>query len=171
VKYKDITRGIRKIALRERNTSLEEAAARVQASLVDGTICPCCGQICKLYPRKLNSTMARGLIWMVREFERTGRWICVPEKAPRFVLKTKEYGTLAHWGLVEPRPNDDPSKKRSGYWRPTQKGIDFVYRRRMVPSHVFLYNNRVRKVSTTHIYIDEALASHFDYSELMRGEQ
>jgi hypothetical protein len=139
--------------------------------------CPACDQNCKVYKRKLNSGMAAALCWMVKEY--SGDWINVPESAPRFVLVTKEYATLRHWGLVEKMPCDSGLEDEAdqavvaasgvtGMWRPTNRGIEFVNRRLRVPRHVFLYNNRLLRFSDEDTDIVEALGDHFDYEELMR---
>jgi len=152
-----------------RHDTVRDARRRVYDSLEDGIICPCCDQTCKEYPRKLNHNMAASLIWLVREYRHRPRWIHITAEAPRFVLKTKEYATPRHWGLMEARENDDPTKKTSGLWRPTQDGIDFVGGRIRVASHAFLYNNTCRGLSKETTTIEEALGEFFDYQELMNG--
>jgi len=133
----------------------------------DQLTCPVCDQNCKVYKRKLNSGMAAALCWLVRVFD--GGWIDVPSDAPRFVLRTKEYGTVRHWGLIEQRPNDDnPSKKESGLWMPTEEGIAFAKGQIRVPKHVYLYNNKPLQFSDEDTNIVEALGDKFDYAELMQ---
>jgi len=150
-------------------TTLADARAQVIAGLDEGTTCPCCQQFCKEYKRRLNAGMAAALIWIVRQFEATGQWINVPKEAPRFVLRTKEYGTLKHWRLIESKPNvDDETKRTSGEWRPTEQGIAFVHMRIRVPSHVYLYNNQVRGWADKQVTIAQCLGKKFSYRELMQ---
>jgi hypothetical protein len=135
----------------------------------DGMVCPTCDQFCKMYKRKLNAGMAATLCWLVREFK--GDWINIPQCAPRFVIKSNEHGKLAHWKLVEQKSNlDDPTKKDSGIWKPTELGISFVNQESNVPKHVFLYNNSVQGFSDSTTSIKEALGDKFDYSELMKED-
>jgi len=167
--------GERRKERRYRGT-LDQARDRVFANLDNGSFCPCCGQFCKLYKRKLNSGMSAALIWIVRRYERERDWINVPRDAPRFVLRTKEYGTTRHWGLLMQKPHDpeddDGQTKTSGLWKPTEKGIRFVHNRISIPKRVHLYNNQVLGWSEERITIEEALGSPFNYAELMsRGEE
>jgi hypothetical protein len=136
----------------------------------DGTYCPCCGRFSKVYRRKLNSGMAAGLIWLVRAFEVSSDWIEPQKDAPRYVLNNREMGKLVHWGLAELKPNDDDSsRKTTGLWRPTRRGIDFVYNRCIVPARVYLYLNMILGFDSKMISIQTALGNKFDYEELMRS--
>lgn len=146
------------------NDTLAEARALVESNLDEGMECPCCGQLARKYKRKLNSTMARGLIWLVRQGP---RWVDVPAEGPRWLTKTNQHATLRWWDLVERLSSDDPAKKHSGMWQATQVGIDFVYRRTTVPAHVYHFNNTVMGFSGESIDIEAALGSHFDYAEMM----
>lgn len=134
-----------------------------------GTCCPCCGQRCKVYKRHLNANMARFLIWIVRSYEQNPRWITLKE----FPLMSNrrggnDYAKLAHWKLIEQKPNtDDPDKRTSGEWRPTPKGIEFAHLRVSVPDAVFLYDNVVQGFSDHKTDITTALGKEFSYSELM----
>ncbi len=81
-----------------------------------------------------------------------------------------DYAKLRHWGLAELKPNDDdPSKKDSGLWRPTEKGRRFAYRQIRVPRYVYLYKNKVMGFSEETISIEEALKVSFDYDDLMQA--
>jgi len=150
------------------DSSLDRARKYVQANLEDGCECPCCGQNCKLYRRKLNSAMAAGLVWLVGEYGRTGQWVDIPNLAPRFLIKTGgQFSILVHWGLIEQKINEDTSKRCSGLWRPTPAGQGFVLRGSAVPRHVFLYNNTCDGFSDERTTVIEALSDRFDYAELM----
>lgn len=141
------------------------------AELDDGVVCPTCNRFAKRYKRRLGAQQVVWLMWLVRAFERTGEWVCVQDTAPWARhpggIVGGDYGKLVHWGLITPRLNDDPTKKSSGYWKPTQQGIDFVLRRVKVPSHVYLYNNCVNGWGDGLLTIDECLGVKFDYAELM----
>lgn len=160
-------------------TTLRDARAFVLANRADGVECPCCTQLCKLYRRKLNSNMAGGLCWLVRTWlsrcqpgyiDEQPHWVYLPGDGPRWLIKTGgQFSVLEHWGLIEHMPNDDVTKRCSGYWRPTELAINFVQRRCAVPSHVFLFNNTVEGWSDKQIDVDEALNNVFDYQELMDG--
>lgn len=150
--------------------SLSESKKQLEANLEDGMNCPLCGQFCKLYKRKLNSGMAAGLVWLVKEYEETNDWVNIPTRAPRFILRTGgQFSLLGHWNLIIQKQNEEESTRCSGLWMPTRLGIDFVRQQADVPSHVFLYNNEVLGFSNERIGIIQALRSHFNYNELMSG--
>lgn len=134
-----------------------------------GARCPCCGQVCKVYKRHINSPMARFLIWLVRSYEQRPRWIHL-KQFPMIQNRRGggDYGKLVHWGLVEQKPNtDDPDKRTSGEWRPTPKGIEFAHMRITVPDAVFLYDNVLQGFSDKKVDIQHALGTEFSYQELM----
>ncbi len=130
-----------------------------------GIDCPCCGQSCKLYPRKLYAEMGAWLINLVHCWNQTRDWVDVRD----FPLRGGDYGKLMHWGLAERMPNDNPAKRSSGMWRPTLDGIHFVMGRTRVPSHVHLYNNEVKGFSKEQVDIRQVLGEQFSYIELMHG--
>lgn len=159
-----------------------------------GARCPCCKQYVKIYKRPLGSQMARWLIWLVRTWEwqlrlpagnrnsqghginyhwLPGAWVDI-KGSP---VRGGDYAKLIHWGLVEQKPhvpgkkNGSPSRdtRDSGMWRPTFKGLDFVYRRTMVPSHVLLYDNIKLGEELHLISIEDALGKKHSYTELMNA--
>jgi len=148
---------------------LGEARALLGEQAEDGVECPCCGQFAKVYKRKINSGMAWSLIWLVREHLETKDWVDVQKQAPRFVMANREMGKLIHWGLAVTKSHDGTRKKNSGLWRPTEKGIDFVFDEVTVPTRVHLYNNTVVGSDDELMSIRDALGDKFDYRELMSG--
>lgn len=158
--------------------TLEDAKTYVLSKRDEGVPCPCCGQYCKVYPRSLNAAMARFLIWLVREYETrkktdaaTDLWVSVNDGP--LIQNRKgggDFAKMEHWGLIEQMANDDDTKRTSGFWRPTQSGIDFVYHRITVPKKAVLYLNECVGFSGEKINIREALGTKFDYQELM-GEK
>lgn len=139
-----------------------------------GVRCPCCDQFVKLYRRTLNSGMARSLIWLVRYCEgmsedarKFSPWVDVPKVAPRDVIASREFGKLEHWGLVKQAVNTSTKQQCSGFWMPTERGVDFVHARILVPARVFLYDNKIEGWSEDTISIQEALGMKFDYTDLM----
>ena len=149
-------------------SSLESAENYVLENRCSGVECPCCGQYCKIYERSLNYAMARFLIWLVRSYLGCRRWWGVNEGP---VIQHRkgggDFAKMEHWGLIVSRPNDDPKKRMSGHWKPTEKGIDFVYGRIYLPAKVHLYNNQAVAWSSEVINIVDALGKKFDYRELM----
>lgn len=147
------------------DTPLREASQHVFDRLKEGVQCPCCDQFCKLYKRKLNSQMAMWLMWLVVEYENDVGWVDI-RRSP---VRGGDYAKLVHWGLIEqmPKPVGDTTRRTSGHWRPTAKGIAFVHLRVTVPEKVHLYANNVVGFSEKHCDIRDALGKKFNYYELM----
>ena len=157
--------------------TLAEARQAVHAVADEGSACPCCDQLVKRYRRPLNAIMARGLLWLVGAAGPELQWIHVNAVAPKWLTnKGGSLATLQHWGLIEQQPKEDrpagerSTKRTSGFWRPTPKGVAFAKDEARVPSHVVLYDNQVEGWSDHEIGIRDALGEAFDYAALMRGD-
>lgn len=166
-------------------TTLKQAKDWLRLRAKRGARCPCCKQYVKVYKRPLHSSMALVLVLLVRNFEAMATpllddgFVHVPTFINKLGLKAGvaaavrgDWAKLVHWGLIENRPKDvdDISKKDSGYWRPTSKGIDYAHGRCTVNSHVYLYDNILlnwEDQTIARLTIFDALGEKFDYSRLM----
>jgi hypothetical protein len=156
------------MSYRERaNISLADLRRFVEEGRWDkkGVRCPVCDRLCKVYPRHLNSGMARTLIWVVKQYLGGQEWVNVA-RGPTYVLQNREYGRFAHWGFIIQSSNDDPAKRTSGLWRPTRTGIAFARNRKRVPKTAHLYHNEVLLWSAETVNIVDALGKRWDYREL-----
>ncbi len=153
--------------------TLDEARKMVAAQRTnpEGVVCPCCGQLAKIYKRKLNSTMTRALVLIYQYFEippsRREEWFHGPSH-PVWSASGGDAAKLRHWGLIEARPGERPDgSTHTGFFRITDKGRDFVLGKLRVPHHVLLFNQELFGFSfeTTDVY--EALGDKFNYGELM----
>jgi hypothetical protein len=70
------------------------------------------------------------------------------------------------WGLVEQRTRDDGTPI-PGYWKPTKKGNDFVYKHTAIPSHVNILNNEPIGFSKERTTVIKAVGGQSAYEELM----
>lgn len=152
--------------------TLDEARVQLRAKIKKGAKCPVCKQFAKVYAHPLGSTMARFLIVLVKKHEQHGEWIHARDlyaHVPGASTTGGYFSLLIHWGLIEGKPNDkDPTKRCSGFWRPTQSGIDFAYGRIRVPRYIETYNGKCIAIDkSVQISVTEALGEKFDYSELM----
>ena len=140
----------------------------------NGAICPCCDQKVKLYERKLMWMMARGLValyWLDRtsnDGPYHHRNVIMPNDT------SGSFAKLEYWRLIDQKVNTDTGKRCSGFWRITQKGIDFVENKISVPKYQYTYNMKVFPpelvapgVPVKYIGIREALTERFNYQELM----
>jgi len=148
--------------------TMAQAWPLFDASFYAGTYCPCCNQRVQLYPRKVYGAVAVFLIWLVRTCK-DGAWASLQD-AP--LLQGRRGGgdkdKLKFFGLAEEKPNEtDPSKRSSGFWRPTEKGIRFVRGEVRIAKTAWGYNGQCLGYSTDQITIQEALGSKYDYREVM----
>lgn len=157
-------------------TDLDGAKAFVQTNLRDGVTCPCCGQLCKVYKRKLNSTMALALVLIYQYFKthKHADWLHVAA----FLVKVKRDSSIAggdvvklrYWGLLERAAGERPDgSDRIGRYKITDLGKQFVEGRVAVPQYVYLYNQLLLRLSEEMTTIKDALGQRFNYDELMKG--
>jgi len=149
---------------------LDDARADLNARLTAGETldCPCCGQLCRVYRRRLHAEMALNLLRLVVEHTKRGAGAFLHVR--EFVRGGAQAGKastdasyLVHWGLIERKP------EHRGAYRPTSDGIAFVRGELAVPSHVSIYDNRRVGQSRRLITIRDAFGRRFDYDELMRA--
>ena len=132
----------------------------------DGGKCPVCDRWGKVYKRNINNTMARSLLWLCSA-SKDGDWVDVPKTAPRWLVSSNQLPTLKWWGLIDRKEQVDETKKFSGFWKPTQLGIDFVYNAKEIPKSVFTYNNNVEGFSSELVAINDCLQEHFNYQDVL----
>ena len=154
--------------------TLEEAKAWLRARFEDGAECPCCTQFVKLYKRKLNSSMARGLIVLYHHQVRVGpnEWVHIPSLfREKKVCSSNDGALLRFWDVIERQGGErEDGSDRIGYYRITDLGRAFVEDRVRVPKYVYLYNQEpIGRKDPTTISIQESLGSRFSYSELMNA--
>lgn len=173
--------------------TLEQAQQAFKQKLDNGSACECCGKFGKRYRRKLNGSMAASLVALVRLsnqtlIEQAAKWSATDSGPPtawvhadavgRALKKAGskasyphgEMGKLVHWGLIEARPGEsDTGGRTSGYWRPTQHGIEFVNRTASVYRTVVLLDNVVEGFEGEEVKIDNVMGDRFDYRELMEA--
>lgn len=133
----------------------------------EGGHCPCCDRWGKVYPRSLNETMARSLVWLAHN-SANGDWVDVPRRAPRWLVRSNQLPTLRWWGLVERLDTEDKAKKHSGLWRATPRGVMFAQNRLQVPKKVYTYNAEVEGFSEELVTIKDCIEQ-FDYSAVMES--
>ena len=151
-------------------STLAEARLAVLENREKGITCPCCDKFARSYRRKFNATMTRSLIWLVRSWKNTQTWVDVPSTAPRWLVRSNQLPTVRWWDLIERCPNDNPEVKHSGLWRPTQKGLEFAYKRIKIPAKALTYDGKVIALEGDLVTIEDTLGTKFDYAELM-GDQ
>lgn len=132
--------------------------------------CPCCTQTVKVYPRKIYSTMARGLIELYKMNALKPDYYHIGTIESMRQSGGGDFAKLTYWGLVEEMPKDaaQTNQRTSGYWRITEQGKEFVMNNLRVPEFVDVFNGNPLRMYGDPVGIQDALGKDFDYEELMR---
>lgn len=132
-----------------------------------GYYCPCCNSFLKRYRRRLNANMAVTMVAMFRKkkfgFIRVEEFMRV-----NGYQRSGDFPYLVHWGMLEKMPGkrEDGSSK-TGYYKLTDKGRQFVLHQITAQQTLVIYNGKVEGFEGSEISIEEALGKKFDYRELM----
>lgn len=151
-------------------TTLQEAKDWVIANRIEGCICPTCGQIAKIYKRKLNNSMALGLIKLNKLCRESTDAIYFHVNS--FTSNGGgDFAKLIYWDLVKEKEKDEEEtfKRTSGYWTITEKGRLFVQSELEVQSHIFLYDSKLLGFSDKKTNIMDSLGKKVNYLELMNS--
>jgi len=159
-------------------TSIASAKKWLREHAKKGAACPCCTQRVQFYVRRVYSAPARVLIWIDRYYRRHADWLHVPgyltEKGVEVGVGNRggDWSKMKHFGLIEPMPRAIRSdgSKRTGMWRITELGKQFVRNEARVPAFKLMFDSQVFFTSEETICIHDALGDDFNYGELMKGE-
>lgn len=155
--------------------TLEEAKEELQSKLSEGTRCPCCQQYAKEYKRKITSSMAWGLILIYRYFRKEGdlrKWLHIEnyfKSIPNLPSSVRgDISKLSFWGLIRRKEGERADgSKRVGYYKITERGVNFVEGKIRVSKFIYLYNNKVRGFGDEQVDLRDCLSKKFNYDELM----
>jgi hypothetical protein len=116
-----------------------------------------------MYRTPLPGCAARLLIAMWRKAGR--EWFHVPS----FGEKGGDPLKAKHWGLIEPMPDmrREDGSTRTGWWRLTDDGVEFVNMAQKIPERAHLFNGRCYGYSGGMIDIKSRIGKGFNYAELM----
>jgi hypothetical protein len=167
--------------------TLSEVWQHIRQHAEDGLDCPACGRRVRIYRRNLNWEMAFVAIRLyryhlehpwdyshVRDFTMSGQYA----ETFKNYNWLGDYSKLKWWGLIEEAPPAEGKSGKTGLWRITQLGIEWVTGKIKMPYYVLVFNaermeysdlsksGRKRKPSG----IRDALGTKFDFDALMRGE-
>lgn len=144
--------------------TLAEARRILGERAHDGMRCPCCDQMVKIYRRQVYAEMAKFLTQIYRGAGR--EWCHTPSLVPE--LRGGDTAKLVHWGLIESMPGErEDGSKRTGWWRVTEKGEQWLHGRVSIPKYALIYNGEFLGFDGGPVTIHDALGERFDYRELM----
>lgn len=152
----------------EPTRTIAEGRQWLRDRLGGGATCPCCDQYAKEYKRKITRTMVKAL-GMLYAAEAQHRFVHSPTALKADVNAAREVGKLAYWGLVEEETTQHRvDGGRAGYWKVTQKGVDFLRGAERVPRYAHVYNGRVLGHSGPQMHV-RSVAPAFNLAELMEA--
>ncbi len=135
-----------------------------------GQICPHCGTLLKTYSRRLNSTMAKGLIKLfIATNKNSGKTFFHLHSDLNFSkVQAADFAKLRYWNMIEEAKKEDMEDKRtSGKWRITETGVAFVLGKIHVPEVAKVYRAELKELDGNKINIFDALKNKFSYQQLM----
>lgn len=144
--------------------TIAEAVEYLAEHAEEGTSCPACGQFVKVYRRPLSSTTARVLVAMYRA--NGDGWVHLPD----LQMVRSDEAKARHWNLIQQRPGErEDGSPRTGWWRLTHEGVEFVNRRLRVPKYALIYNGSCLGLEGPPTSIVQCLGTRFNYSRLMEA--
>jgi len=156
----------------ETRRTLSDSKMELNVGLEKGITCPCCGQFAKRYKRNLSASMCYALILIHKS--RNSDFFHVSDYFHEKGLKISsvaDWSKLRHWGFIESKAElREDGSDRNGYYKITDRGINFVRRRITAPAHAFIFNNKVKALADERVDIETALKKKFDFQELMFGQ-
>ena len=168
------------------NSTLSEVWEHIRTHADTGLDCPACGQRIKVYWRSPNWEMAVVAIRLYRyhlehpwEYSHVRDFTMSHPSAFKNYNWLGDYSKLRWWRLAEPAPPAEDGSVRSGLWRITQSGIEWVTEQVKVPHYVRVFDaNAIGEPDhftqggewRPPVGIKDALDNKFDFGALMRGE-
>lgn len=146
----------------------------------EGGRCRVCDRWGKINAYVMHKNMVRSMVWMYHEHLATGQlWINVPASAPRLVTRSYSLTKLKYWGFVRPLEEEQLTKseremgltrktRKSGKWKLTDAGRDFILNNIAVPKRAFVYNDAVIKFDDELITARDSMEQDFNYDEMMQ---
>lgn len=137
-----------------------------------GENCPTCNQLVKLYKRTIRHIDAWRLIKMYKLTKQYPDkvYFHISEFSPTGFNTSSDFAKMRYCNLVEEMPNDDETKRTSGFWRITDEGKAFVENRKTVPKYALIFNKGLYGFMGPQQSISDRLGKRFNYAELMNGE-
>lgn len=123
--------------------------------------CEKCGQSVQRWDRKLNKSMAEGLVLMYHK----GKYNF--HHTPS-LHTSHELAQLRWWDLTQPKPGSRPDGGAAGWYRLTSRGRSFVEGKTTVPFYCLAPKfGESLELSGPEVDIDYCLGESFDLQELL----
>jgi hypothetical protein len=145
--------------------TLAEAREQLFAELRDGTTCPCCDQHAQEYRWSLYR---RAIRMLERLYQIGGTDHYVESKRAKAPGDGGSFSHLRLWDLVVQENERRPDGGKSGYWRVTPLGEQFLRRQTRVPKYAWVYNGELLRREGEMLWITD-IVDDFDWRQHMGG--
>lgn len=108
-----------------------------------GMYCRGCNKWGKVNSVSLTGPLVATLAFLYRRTVPRGEFVHVPSSGRRVELNKNNVGKLALWSFAETARNGDETKKSSGMWRITERGVQFFRGGLRVYWKAWTYNDAV----------------------------
>ena len=148
--------------------TLADARDTLRGTLADGHNCPCCGQLAKVYERRIHSTMARELV-AAYQAGAANQFVNLNNVFAGTNLHKRggDFAKLRYWSLVVEADTKRDDGGRAGWWKLTPAGAAFARNEIVVPRVAQVYDGKLLALVGDPVGITDCLGSRFDYNDLM----
>jgi len=155
-------------SVRDRGMTVRDARRLVYKEMFSkgGIQCPVCDKNAIVAKRSMVSSAVKALLRLVVLYKHNKNFYSLSEI--NVVSSDRgggNFSALKHWGMIEKMENTDSSKRSSGYYKPTEKGIAFASNEIPVLKYVRVYNDAVRDREGPSIFVVDAVGQDFDYAK------
>ncbi len=149
------------------DNKLGEVKIYLDENFKEGSRCPACGRVVKLYNRGFNISMAYGLflIYFLHQKKGFHKGIKMNDEIAALEIPANniEYSKLRYWDLIQ--ETDGNNNGHLGNWKITKKGVNFVTGKITIPQIAIVYNTKVLGFSEDHIYITQFRRENYKHHE------
>lgn len=154
--------------------TIREARDLMRPHLSKGIKCLCCHQRTQMYSRSLTSSMIYALISFSNADQPEDGFIHAEDYFKEQVNSPSsirgDFPKNRFWGFIESKGDKkEDGNPSSGYYKITQKGLDFICGKILVQKKVKLYNNQFYGFDGPETDVFAVIKNKFDYQALMNG--
>jgi hypothetical protein len=129
----------------------------------EGVECPCCKQNVKIYWRNIFASMVNALIKLLQN---NGKNEFVHWQI--YSSGSGDFAKLRYWGLIEEEKTTRPDGGSAGFWKITNKGVNFLEGNVSIPKYAVVYNGELLCLDDKEtVTIKDIIGEQFNLRELM----
>lgn len=144
--------------------TIAQARDFVHEHRIEGVRCPCCGEMRRIYRRRVTRAQVLFLRDLVRESVRrhagTSMGLVDVREIEGQHMRGGDYAKLKHWGLAFPDAKDP------GWWHLSAKGLTFLRGSTRIPKHLWIDGNEVVRESPEDVDVHDCYRERFVLPEI-----